>query len=750
MSIDNLSSGVNIIEQPPQSITVTPVPTAVFGMVGITERGPMDTEVVVNGPDEFQRIFGSFIANGNAVLAANGFFAEGGTELHFVRTCHHSDPTDPTTKTSASAGLTLNTNTTAAAPAVSTGSSSAPWALLNGATSVVSVDGGGSLTTTFSGTSGTVTGGNTGPFALSNGQTLLVGDDQFSAGAQQTITFLTGQFVSIGAATAAEVAAVVNAQLVGGNAVVSANAVKISSDSAGSASVLQIFGGTAATTLGFATATHNGTGNVANLNTVQSSEAISLLNAASGGAYAATYSGGHLVLSTTATGSSHTIQYKTSSTVTAFGFDTAVHTGSDSGVAATLDVEGAYDGTYANTVTVTVAAPTSSASNAFNLLVLNNGIVVETWPNLTMVTGDPNYALTRVNDPNVGSRWVLLEDLGASGNNLPAQGTFGPLTGGADGLSSLVDADFVGGSGTNGDVGLRSLDAVPNLTLVAIPGRATAAVHGGLVSYCEVTRNGSCFAILDPPLNQSAPQIVNYVTNTAALENLSEHAAIYWPNILIDNPSQAIYGTGTTIVCPPSGHIAGRYARTDGASPSGVFDPPAGVDNGSFVTVRGVEMPEVLKQPKRDIVFPALINPINKLPNTPWFLDGARTLKATGNWPTIGERRGIIFVEQSLKLALVTLTNRNINDRLLKEGADAAEEFLLIPTRAGKLATTDPSQAFLVDFGPGLNTPATNKARTVWGRVAVATSEPAEFVNIIVAPDTRLLDAELAALATQT
>jgi len=753
-SIDMLSSSVNIIEEQPQVLVVTPVPTAVTGMVGLASRGPVDKEVICQGPDDFSRVFGSFFAEGDAVLAVQGFFANGGTELHFVRTVHHTDPTDPTTKTSAAATLTLDTASSAAGPAISKAANSAPWVVATGQTIDVSVNGGGSLVTTFTGAAATVTGSNEETFDLSNGQTLLLGTDGFDSAGEQTITFVTGDFVSIAAATAAEVAAVINAQIIGGAAVDAGGYVKISSDTVGLASELVIYGGTAASTLGFSNATHTGTGNVENLNAVQQSEAVSLLNAAASGQYIASYVASKLQVASVGTGSSATIQVTTGSTANPeFGFDTATHSGTNAAVAATLTATGGNlglesDGTYANTVTLTVAGPTNGASGSFNLLVLNNGIVQETWANLNMTPGDPNYAITRVNDPNNGSLWIMLTDLFASGNNVPAQGTFGPMAGGLDGLASLADTDFIGGTGANGDVGLRCLDAVATLSLDCIPGRATAAVHGGIVTYNEVYRNGSVFGVLDPPLDMSDTEIVNYVQNTAALTNLSERVAIYWPNILIDNPDQSVYGTATTIVCPPSGHILGRYAATDAASPSGVFDPPAGTLNGTLLNVRGVEMPEVLKKSHRDIVFPALINPISKEPGTSWFLDGARTLKSDGNWPTIGERRGIIFVEQSLQQALVTLRHRNITPRLLKEGADAATSFLLIPTRAGKLATTNPAQAFLVDFGPGLNNAATNQARTVWGRVAIATAEPAEFVNIIIAPDTRLLDAELAALAT--
>jgi hypothetical protein len=747
-SVDNLASSVNTIEEAPKVIVIPAAPTAIYGLVGCTSKGPVDTEVICNGPDDFERVFGSYIANGDAILAMEGFFGNQGSELHFVRTVHHGDSTDPTSKTSAPAMLTLDTAGTAAGPAKAVSTNPAPWLVSTGQTLAVIVDGGSTLTTTFTGAAAFVQS-STATFDLANGETMLVGVDSYAGGAPQTITFTTSQFVSIAAATAAEVAAVFNAQFIGGAAIVTSNKVQFQSDTIGTASVLNVTGGTALTALGLTVTEHVGSGNCANLNAVQSAEAIALLTAAASGAFVATYAESALTLASAGAGTSHTIQVTSGSTAASeFGFNAAIHSGTNAAVAPTLVASGT-DGTYGNAITIAVLPATNGTSGYFNLQFLQNGIAQETWPNVNMFVGDPRYCLTVVNDPNTGSTLLTLADQFASGNNVPAQGTFGPMSGGLDGLVGLNDADYVGGTGANGDVGLRALDAVAQLTLVSLPERPTAGGANGIVTYVEVYRNGYCFGILDPPLNLTASEMVNYVQNTAALTNLSERVAIYWPNILVSNPASSVYGTATTIVCPPSGHIAGRFARTDTASPCGVFDPPAGSTNGALLNVAGVENADVLKETTRQIVFPALINPISKETGTSWFLDGARTLKDDGNWPTIGERRGVIWVEMSMKTGLVDLRHRNINDRLLKEGFDAAELFLLGPTVAGKLASTDPASAFLVDFGPGLNNAATNKARTVWGRLAIATSEPAEFVNLLIAPDTRLLDAELAALATQ-
>jgi hypothetical protein len=47
----------------------------------------------------------------------------------------------------------------------------------------------------------------------------------------------------------------------------------------------------------------------------------------------------------------------------------------------------------------------------------------------------------------------------------------------------------------------HAVDQVQDLTMLLVPGRATSAVHNAMVVYCEVDRDGTVFATLDPPAN---------------------------------------------------------------------------------------------------------------------------------------------------------------------------------------------------------------------------------------------------------
>ena len=114
MGAQLLASKVVIVEEEPRIRNVPALPTSVLGAIGITERGPVGQAVLVTSFEEFVETFGGFTPNSDLSLAANAFFENGGQLLWVVRTVHYTDPTTPTSKTSAAATFTLKDR--AAAP----------------------------------------------------------------------------------------------------------------------------------------------------------------------------------------------------------------------------------------------------------------------------------------------------------------------------------------------------------------------------------------------------------------------------------------------------------------------------------------------------------------------------------------------------------------------------------------------------------------------------------------------------------
>ncbi|PID38557.1 MAG: phage tail protein [Proteobacteria bacterium] len=737
MSGQLLSSKVVVVEEEPKVRGIPGLPTAVAGMVGITERGPIDQAVLCTSFEEFQDRFGGFTPNSDMALAAMGFFENGGSQLWLVRTVHHTDVSDPATAI-AVRSFGFLTTPGAPTPALVVSAAAEPFILDDGDRIVVSVDGGADEQATFNGSAAQLPAGGAGPFALTDGQTLTL---RFDGGAEQTVTLAAADFVDIGAATADELAAAINAQIAGGKATVETGILNLSSDIEGSSSQVEVTGGTANPTLGFSTGVVSGTGNVADLGAVSVSEVKTVVEAAIPSVEVTAGVGGVIELRTLGTGAAVSLQVQ-AATAAAFGFDNDLHSGSDSGAADAVRVEGKDPGAYADQIQAEVRAATNGEAEAFDLAVIEDGVYRETFPNLSMDPSHARYIETIVNDERTGSNLIRVIDQLLAGHPVPDVQTV-QLAGGNDGLTVLDDTDFVGSEA--GKTGLNAFDQVQDLTMLLVPGRATSAVHNAMVAYCEVDRDGTVFAILDPPANQSATGIVDYVQNTAALIELTEFAAIYWPRVLVLNPAKSVFGPADKIPVPPSGIIAGVYARTDSARPGGVYDPPAGIDKGRMFGVLGFETDEVLEEARRDLVYPKRINPLTTGPGLPRYIDGSRTLKGSGNFPYVAERRGVIFIERSLKQGLQFARHKNNTEGLRAQVRRTITAFLLTQMNNGAFRSREPSKAFFVDVSETLNTPTVIFAGKLIARVGLATNKPAEFIVLRISQDTRALEAELAA-----
>jgi len=122
---------------------------------------------------------------------------------------------------------------------------------------------------------------------------------------------------------------------------------------------------------------------------------------------------------------------------------------------------------------------------------------------------------------------------------------------------------------TDIDDALAAFAAIDEIALVAVPGVTDDAVRDKLVAHCA--KAGDRFAILDGP--QTVTDLTT-LTRTAAesptggvMPKKTDLAAWYFPWIEVFDPGAKLLapnGPGV-IAVPPSGHIAGVYARVDNA-----------------------------------------------------------------------------------------------------------------------------------------------------------------------------------------
>ena len=102
---------------------------------------------------------------------------------------------------------------------------------------------------------------------------------------------------------------------------------------------------------------------------------------------------------------------------------------------------------------------------------------------------------------------------------------------------------------------LSALEAIDDISLVVAPGLSDDVARSAITAHCALA-TGDRFAIFDGP--QSAADL-----KKLALPARSDYAAVYFPWITVFDPAAALTGGTGVVAVPPSGHMAGVYARVD-------------------------------------------------------------------------------------------------------------------------------------------------------------------------------------------
>jgi phage tail sheath protein FI len=728
-----LSSKIIINEEEPKIRTFPVLPSAVLAIQGIAERGPIATSTLLTSFEEYSETFGNLLAGYELPVAVRAFFLNGGQQCYVSRVVHYTDYTSDTTPASAAKGtVTLQTTGGVATSGSVTGTVAGPWELQPADDLKITTDLGGPTTSAFDAAAGTVTDTTTYPVA---DQDTLTEKVTIDGGTEQTVTF------SGTTTTAAQIAAQMNAQLTGCSVDVVGGQVEISSDKKGTASTVVIGTGTCALTWA---APVDGTGDVADISAVTAAEAKTVLEADVTGITVSEHASGYLIITRTETGSTKTVQVDVTSTAeTVFGLDTIVHAGTDSSPQDTLTMDGTYYGAYANNYKIKILDASSLVASEFNLYVMLGTDVKESFPDITMDDTEDRYAETIINNADSGSLLFTATDEGATGSPTairPANTSGATVALGDDGLASLDDNDFIGSAA--GSTGFYAFDNSADATILASPDRTAAGVQSALADYCGDHRDGLLFGLLDPIAGQAAATVIS--GQLAGIStNYKENVALYWPRIKIVNPSTTVYGTDATITVCPSGYIAGIAARNDRDEPEGPFYNPAGVEGGKPTGVVDLETDEAALMSKRDLVYPKRINPITWMEGYGVFVDGSRTLRGDGNFPSIGERRGVSYIERQLQLGLQWVRHRNNTPELRTRVEGQVYALLHGWMSAGAFASDNPATAFFVDVSAALNTASVIRAGKLVMRIGMATNTPAEFIVIKVTKDTRALEEEL-------
>ncbi len=286
------------------------------------------------------------------------------------------------------------------------------------------------------------------------------------------------------------------------------------------------------------------------------------------------------------------------------------------------------------------------------------------------------------------------------------------LQGGSNGSVLTVTPDaFLGkDDGPGKRTGLQAFQENGNVSIMAIPGVTAPEVQASLIAFCENKK--SCFAILDVPMELKK---TNDVANFRDMYD-STYAAMYHPWLEMYDA-----GAKRSAYFPPSGAMAGIYARTD--IERGVHKAPANE------VVRGCTgLSCAYNEGEQDILNPIGVNLIRSFTGRGIRVWGARTISSNGLWKYLNVRRLFIYVEESIKANTNWVVFEPNSTTLWNRVTRTIETFLATCWRDGALAGSTPSEAFFVECGPTTMTQDDIDNGRLICQIGIAPVKPAEFV----------------------
>lgn len=269
--------------------------------------------------------------------------------------------------------------------------------------------------------------------------------------------------------------------------------------------------------------------------------------------------------------------------------------------------------------------------------------------------------------------------------------------------------------------GIYALEPVDLFNLLCLPGETDPGILIDAAAYCEERR---AFLIADAPQTTKSPdEMVQIISGTALPK--TENGAVYYPWINIADPLTS----GKLRPCPPSGTIAGLYARTD--STRGVWKAPAGTE-AALVGVQKVEY--LLTNGENGVLNPLGVNCIRIFPVYGSVAWGSRTLRGadqmTSEYKYIPVRRTALFIEESLYRGTQWVVFEPNDEPLWAQIRLNIGAFMNNLFRQGAFQGKTPREAYLVKCDKETTTQNDINLGIVNIVVGFAPLKPAEFVII--------------------
>jgi phage tail sheath protein FI len=370
-------------------------------------------------------------------------------------------------------------------------------------------------------------------------------------------------------------------------------------------------------------------------------------------------------------------------------------------------------------LSVRVGPASEGGEETFKLEVVRGDEVVETYDNVGIKRGSGNVA-TAVKQ----SKLITIEEFKGGTLDLPQHGQVQLTPAAEPPLPEIaVSPDMYVGD-VSDRTGFGALEALEDVTMLVVPDLMSAYERGALddeqlkgvqlamIAHCELM--GDRVAILDAPPGLNAQKLREWRMDTAGYD--SKYATLYWPWLKVLDPA-----TGKPTMMPPSGSMAGIWARSDDTR--GVHKAPANE------IVRGAIALELnITKGEHDTLNPVGVNCIRAFPGQGIRVWGARTLSSDPEWRYLNVRRLFNFVEKSILLGTNWVVFEPNDPALWDRVRRTITMFLRRVWQTGALFGMTPGEAFWVKCDAENNTRADLDLGILTVEIGIAPVKPAEFV----------------------
>jgi phage tail sheath protein FI len=302
---------------------------------------------------------------------------------------------------------------------------------------------------------------------------------------------------------------------------------------------------------------------------------------------------------------------------------------------------------------------------------------------------------------------------------------------------------FIVGLGEASDLqaGLDRLKSEDDVQIVVAPGFTDYASYDAIESHCM--NMGDRVAILDGPEKVDDLQRLTKIGSGVAApagepaagggraraakpaegvgppRQKDGYAAIYYPWIYVKD---VLNPKAEPVSVPPSGHIAGIYARSDATR--GVHKAPA---NEAVMGALGVT--HRLDREQQKLLNPEGVNAIRQFADEGILVWGARTVAPRGSeFVYVNVRRLTNMIKESIRRSTRWIVFEPNDERLWGLIKRDLEAFLLTVWRDGALRGTTPEQAFFVKCDADTNPKEKIDLGELTALIGISPVKPAEFV----------------------